>query len=67
MIWNGTESSTLQVIHMLGDKVGNWSIDREKFSDYCEIAKRDGISHPRLGNVVLKVGDTLTSDMIKIV
>lgn len=65
MIWDGTEKSTLKVIYMLGDKVGNLSIDREMFSFYCDIAKRDGINHPRLGDVVLQVGDTLTEDMIK--
>lgn len=59
IIWDGSEASTLEIIRMLGDDVGDLSIDRDKFSDYVQSVQHHGISHKRLDGRILKVGDTL--------
>lgn len=62
MIWDGSIKSTLLVIEMLGDKVDNHPITLEKFHDYVDSVRVRGITHPKLGTRILKVGDELNPE-----
>lgn len=62
MIWDGSIKSTQSVIEILGDKVGNDPITLEKFHDYVDMVRVKGITHPKLGTRILRVGDELNPE-----
>ena len=56
--WDGSYKSTKEVLEFMGQTVGNDSITRLKFEDYCEIVNREGMQISTLeGGHIASVGD----------